>query len=296
MLVVVECTSGSFEVSFESDAAGGLSESAEFQCQGDVDGAEISASKSTVYSAGSAESDITVTIEDEDGSAATPGDEVVFTTNSCVFDNGKDAMDVDSESDGDETVAEATLDCSDASAGDAEVVARIDKTGRDIILTTTVNVVGPPASLTVDAASMMDVLTCGEVATLAINVVDSAGQPVANGTVVNLTTNIAGVLVLPVTTSGGDADAYLITSNANVGSYAVVAQSGSAVGYVAVICEAAAAPAPMEEAAPAITPPSTGDAGLAETSGSSWMLLAIAGALAFVMAAVVKGTPKFFRR
>ncbi len=92
LLVVVECTSGSFEVSFESDAAGGLSESAEFQCQGAVEGAEISASKSTVYSAGSAESDITVTIEDEDGSAATPGDEVTFTTNSCVFDNGKDAM------------------------------------------------------------------------------------------------------------------------------------------------------------------------------------------------------------
>ena len=76
----------------------------------------------------------------------------------------------------------------------------------------------------------------------------------------------------------------------------MVAQSGSAVGYVAVICEAAAAPAPMEEPALVITPPSTGDAGLAETSGSSWMLLAIAGALAFVMAAVVKGTPKFFRR
>ena len=205
LLVVVECTSGSFEVSFESDAAGGLSESAEFQCQGLVDGAEISASKSTVYSAGSAESDITVTIEDEDGSAATAGDEVTFTTNSCVFDNGKAAMDADSESDGDETVAEVTLDCSDASAGDAEVVARIDKPGRDIILSTTVNVVGPPASLTVDAVSMMDVLTCGEVATLAINVVDSAGQPVVNGTVVNLTTNVAGVLVLPVTTSGGDA-------------------------------------------------------------------------------------------
>ena len=296
LLVVVECTSGSFEISFESNAAGGLRESADFDCQGSVEGAEISASKSTVYSAGSANSDITVTIEDEDGSAATPGNEVVFTTNSCVFDNGKDAMDVDSESDGDETVAEATLDCSDASAGDATVAARIDKPGRDIILTTTVNVVGPPASLTVDAGSMMDGMTCGEVATLAINVVDSAGQPVANGTVVNLTTNIAGVLVAPVTTSGGVADAYLITSNANVGSYAVVAQSGSAIGYVAVSCEAAAAPAPMEEPAPAITPPSTGDAGLAETSGSSWMLLAIAGALAFVMAAVVKGTPKFFRR
>ena len=48
--------------------------------------------------------------------------------------------------------------------------------------------------------------------------------------------------------------------------------------------------------APSITPPSTGDAGLAETSGSSWMLLAIAGALASVMVAVGKGMPLFFRR
>ena len=47
---------------------------------------------------------------------------------------------------------------------------------------------------------------------------------------------------------------------------------------------------------PIIRPPSTGDAGLAGTSGSSWTLLAIAGALAFVMAAVGKGMPSFFRR
>ncbi len=79
----------------------------------------------------------------------------------------------------------------------ATIVAAIDKPGSDVVLTTTVTVVGPAASLTVDAASMMDVMTCGEVATLTINVVDSAGQPVANGTMVNLTTNIAGVLVAP---------------------------------------------------------------------------------------------------
>ena len=47
---------------------------------------------------------------------------------------------------------------------------------------------------------------------------------------------------------------------------------------------------------PSIRPPSTGDAGLAGTSGSSWMLLAIAGVLVSVMAAVGKGLPSFFRR
>ena len=294
LLVVVECTSGGFDISFESDAAGGLRESASFDCQGSVAGAEISASKSTVYSAGSAKSEITVTIEDEDGTAATPGGDVDFTTNACVFGNDKNAQEVQSEADGDDTIAEATLDCSGADAGAVTVTAMIDKPGRDVLQTTTVTVIGPPASLTVTAGSMMENLTCGEVVTLTITVVDSADQPVANGTVVNLTTNVAGVLVAPATTSGGVANAYLITSNANVGSYAVVVQSGSAVGYVTVSCEAAAAPAPVE--APPITPPSTGDAGLAETSGSSWMLLAIAGVLASVMVAVGKGMPSFFRR
>ena len=298
LLVVVECTSGSFEVSFESDAAGGLSESATFDCQGNVADAEISASKSTVYSADSAKSDITVTITDKDGTSATPGvDVVVFTTEACDFGGGKKGLEVQSsEADDGNTIAEATLDCSGADAGVATVTAMIDKPGPDILMTTTVTVIGPPASLTVLGGSMMDddALTCGEVAKVTITVVDSAGQPVADGTEVNLTTNIAGVLVLPVTTSDGAADAYLITSNANVGSYAVVVQSGSAIGYHTVTCEAAAAPAPME--APAITPPSTGNAGLAETSGSSWMLLVIAGALASVMVAVGKGMPLFFRR
>ena len=172
----------------------------------------------------------------------------------------------------------------------------IDKPGPDVLMTTTVTVIGPPATLTVDAGSMMENLTCGEVVTLTINVVDSAGQPVADGTVVNLTTNVAGVLVAPATTSGGDAKAYLITSNANIGSYAVVAQSGSAVGHVTVSCEAAAPSMDDDMEAPAITPPTTGNAGLAETSGSSWMLLVIAGALASVMVAVGKGIPSFFRR
>ena len=301
LLVVVECTSGGFDISFDSDSAAGIGETASFDCQGSVAGAEISASKSTLGTSGSsAESVITVTIEDEDGTAATPGDDVEFTTNACVFGNDKNAQTVESEADGDDTIAEATLDCSGVSAGAVTVTARIDKPGRDVLMATTVTVFGPPAELTVLGGPMMRNLTCGEVVTLTIIVVDSAGQPVANGTVVNLTTNIAGVLVAPAFTSGGVAKAYLITSNSHVGSYAVVVQSGPAVGYITVSCEAAAAagvliaPAPVE--ASAITPPSTGDAGLAETSGSSWMLLAIAGVLASVMVAVGKGMPSFFRR
>ena len=267
LLVVVECTSGGFDISFDSDSAAGIGETASFDCQGSVAGADISASKSTVYSADSAKSVITVTIEDEDGTAATPGGDVDFATNACVFGNDKNAQTVQSEADGDDTIAEATLDCSGVSAGAVTVTARIDKPGRDVLQTTTVNVIGPPASLTVTAGSMMENLTCGDVVTLTIIVVDSADQPVANGTVVNLTTNRLGVLVAPASTSGGVAIAHLITSPAHVGSYAVVARSGSVPAYITVSCEAAAgagvlvAPAPAPVEAPAITPPSTGDAG-----------------------------------
>ena len=295
LLVVVECTSGGFDISFDSDSAGGIGETASFDCQGSVAGAGISASKSTVYSAGSAKSVITVTIEDEDGTAATPGGDVDFTTNACVFGNGKNEQTVKSEAGGDNTIAEAILNCSGADAGSATVMAMIDKPGPDVLQTTTVTVIGPAAELTVDAASMMDAMACGEVATLTINVVDSAGQPVADGTLVTLTTNVAGVLVAPASTYGGSATAYLITGDA-ASSYAVVVQSGSAVDYVTVSCGAAAPSMDDDMDAPAITPPSTGDAGLAETSGSSWMLLVIAGALASVMVAVGKGIPSFFRR
>ena len=306
VLVMVDCNSGEFEVTFESDAPSGLSESEKFDCAGDVEGAEIKAAKSAIYLDSDTTSTlITVTIEDEAGSPAiTAKKEVDFSTDSCEFEEASSSRtptvySADSTTDDrGNTVATVMLDCSDADPGVATITAAIDKPGRDVVLDTTVSVVGEPASLTVEAATMMDTFACGSVATLAINVVDSAGEPVANGTVVNLTTNVEGVLVASASTSGGAATAYLITSNAAVGSYAVVVQSGSAVGYITVSCEAeaAAAPAPMEEAAPDITPPSTGDAGLAGTSGSSWMLLAIAGALASVMVAVGKGMPLFFRR
>ncbi len=302
VLVMVDCDSGEFKVTFESDASSGLSESETFDCAGDVEGAEIKPAKSAIYLDSDTTSTlITVTIEDEGGSpAATADDEVDFSTDSCEFEEASSrtptVYSADSTTDGrGNTVATVTLDCSDAGPGVATITAVIDKPGRDVDLVTTVTVVGPPASLTVEAATMMDTLACGSVATLTINVVDSADQPVANGTVVNLTTNVEGVLVAPARTSGGVATAYLITSNVAVGSYAVVVQSGSAVGYVTVTC-GVEMEMDADADAPSITPPNTGDAGLAETSGSSWMLLAIAGALASVMVAVGKGMPLFFRR
>ena len=143
-----------------------------------------------------------------------------------------------------------------------------------------------------------------------ITVVDTNGEAVANGTDVIVSTNFGGVLAgattgsfapssTVVSTTDGAATVYLITSDTHVGDYAVVALGGSAVGKLTVACgpmEAEMMDMDADADAAAITPPSTGNAGLAETSGSSWMLLAIAGALASVMVAVGKGMPSFFRR
>ena len=261
--VEVECvTAGKYNISFTNVETNAVVDK-DFKCPGPGPGyvavVDLSASESMVLGS---ESEITATLTDDDGDAAKVGGDVTFMTNNCEFGNGKNSEVVESETDDGDTIAEVTLDCSKstASAGPATVIVTADKPGLDITTTRTVTVIGPPATLTVDASAMKENMVCGELVTLTINVIDAAGQPVANGTVINLTTNVAGVVVAPAYTSGGSATAYLITSNAHVGSYSVVAQSGLAAAHLTVSCEAAAAPAPVE--APAITPPSTGDAGL----------------------------------
>ena len=141
-------------------------------------------------------------------------------------------------------------------------------------------------------------------------VVDTNGETVANGTSVIVSTNFGGVLTGATTgrfapsstvasTVDGAATVYLITSDTHVGDYAVLASADYAVADLTIACMAEMMDADADadaDAAAAITPPTTGNAGLAETSGSSWMLLAIAGVLASVMVAVGKGMPSFFRR
>jgi len=126
----------------------------------------------------------------------------------------------------------------------------------NIVLTATITVVGPPASITVAAAPTT--LNCGEKATITVTVKDSAGQNVSDRTRVELVTNFGGVIggttatlgpvgitggqVYPVSSSSaetfnGVATAYLITSTDHVGPYEVVAAAGGSVmasnGYLA---------------------------------------------------------------
>jgi hypothetical protein len=118
----------------------------------------------------------------------------------------------------------------------------------NIVLTATITVVGPPASITVAAAPTT--LNCGEKATITVTVKDSAGQNVSDRTRVELVTNFGGVIggttatlgpvgitggnVYPISSSSaetfnGVATAYLLTSTDHVGPYEVVAAAGGSV-------------------------------------------------------------------
>jgi hypothetical protein len=243
------------------------------------------------------------------------------------------------------TVAATILHCDPIHApgvtpGPAVITAIIDRgsinnylnaDNDDLVVRTTVTVVGPPAANGVTVTAAPSTLACGEKATITADVKDAIGQPVSDHTWVEAVTNHGGVLagtgavagqqglVSPVSstvaeTFGGKATFYLLTSTAHVGAYEVVVTTGGGGGVtgqlvnggvttnllgglfttapisvqVTVNCTvAAAAPAPAPTStAPrtgqGITPPSTGDAGLASTQTST-----AAGAIAAVVAALV---------
>ena len=84
----------------------------------------------------------------------------------------------------------------------------------------------------------MDDMVCGHVRQIDIIAVDTNGATVANGTEVIVSTNFGGVLSGATTgrfapsstmvlTTGGAATVYLITSDTQVGDYAVVAVADS---------------------------------------------------------------------
>jgi hypothetical protein len=318
VLVVVECNEfGSYDISFTNDVTK-VEEVAELECVTDVASAVLSASASTIFTTtDKLTSKITVTLEDKDGDAAAPGDTVRFKTDNCEFADettSKTTRSAESETVKGVTTAVVTLDCSEKSAkvGTATVSASVDRAAasdvyaEDLVVT----LVGPATALTLTVTTTMADMVCGDVRQIDIAVVDTNGAAVANGTGVIVSTNFGGVLTgtttgrfapssTIVSTTGGAASLYLITSDTQVGDYAVVASGGgSAVAHLTIACMTAEMMdgAADADAAAAITPPSTGNAGLAETSGSSWMLLAIAGTLASVMVAVGKGIPSFFRR
>jgi hypothetical protein len=198
---------------------------------------------------------------------------------------------------GDATIAAAILGCNPADTGAtpatpgvATITAVIEvEDGQDVVLRTTVTVIGPPASVTVAAAPSS--LRCGEKATITATIKDAIGQNVSEHTRVEAVTNAGGVLggtgavaglagpVVPISstvaeTFSGVATFYLLTSEQHSGPYEVVVTTGgsgavtSALGGVfstppvsaqaTVSCSIPTVAAPVAPVAPTVTAPRTG--------------------------------------
>ena len=102
VLVVVECTEfGSYNISF-THAGTGEDAEADLECATDVGSAVLSASASTIFTTDTEKltSKITVTLTDEDGDAAAPGDTVRFKTDNCEFTGNEKSDDIDESDDG----------------------------------------------------------------------------------------------------------------------------------------------------------------------------------------------------
>jgi hypothetical protein len=198
--------------------------------------------------------------------------------------------------------------------------------GNDICETANVTVVGPPVAPVVLTTDQTNVRCGERVQITATikdaagqNVSDHTVVEAATnaGGVLGGTGAIAAEagLVSPVSSSVGEtvngvATFWLITSELHQGTYTVIVTTGGGgaiasgglfstapvSGSVTVTCggpttTAPTAPSPASTVrAPStgqgITPPSTGDAGLADASGSSWALFVIAGLTVFALAGV----------
>jgi hypothetical protein len=118
---------------------------------------------------------------------------------------------------------------------------------QNLILTATITVVGPPASIRVAAAPTS--LLCGEKATITATVTDAIGQNVSDHTRVEMISNFGATIggtgatlgfpgvgpVNPLSSSAaetfsGVATAFVLTSTEHVGPYEVVVTSGGSVG------------------------------------------------------------------
>jgi hypothetical protein len=200
--------------------------------------------------------------------------------------------------------AEVVLDCSHGSAGVANIKAIVDRPGSDIVLTDEVTVVGSTSVTGLTLALVPNDLECGNTILATATAVDSLGQAVSDGTLIYFTTDTSSGIVGGyegaqggIGTNGGEASVYIATDPSNPGTHTVIAYALNgnddiiAQTSTTYTCDAAVAPAAPTVAPPvtgtgtgSITPPNTGDAGLAAGSTSNASFFVIAGAVAFVLA------------
>jgi hypothetical protein len=199
--------------------------------------------------------------------------------------------------------AEVVLNCATGTPGVANITAVVDREGSDIVLETQVNVVGSASANGLTLTLSPDDLECGETILATVTAVDNEGQPVSNGTLIHFTTDTSSGVVGGiegaqggVATVDGEASVLIATDPSNPGTHTVIAYALDGDGDVVAqtsktyVCEGAVAPsAPPTVTTPptgtggTISPPNTGDAGLASGTSSA-SLFVIAGAVAFVLA------------
>jgi hypothetical protein len=207
--------------------------------------------------------------------------------------------------------AEAVLDCDGpgprGNPGVANITAVVDRPGTDVVLKTTVTVVGPTASAGLTLTLEPDEIECGEAILATARAIDDKGAPVSNGTPIFFTIDKdAGVIAggqgaqgAGVYSLNGEASVLIATDAGSPGTHSVIAYVRNAAGVTSAqvaatyTCDSAVAPAAPTVAPPptgtgtgSITPPNTGDAGLAAYNPKDERVtIAIAGLA--VLAAVV---------
>jgi len=159
---------------------------------------------------------------------------------------------------------------------------------------TATSTVGP--AQTVVVASSNSTLSCGATSIVTVTVKDGAGAPVANGTLVNIVTDLGSVSPTSgQTTADGSVFVFYTAPNNAGGKATISAASGSALGTaeVTINCNTTPtqAPPPTTSAGGGIQPPNTGDGGLA-TSDSWHTYAGIALILSSVIATLAVVRPR----
>jgi hypothetical protein len=154
------------------------------------------------------------------------------------------------------------------------------------------------AARTVVVTSSNQALGCANTTIITITVRGANGQPVTNGTLVNITASIGAVSPTSgQTTADGSVFVFYTAPQNQGGTATITATAGTASGTVniTVTCNTAPTQAPPPTTSAAISPPNTGDGGVA--AGSSWRTYAgIALIVASVLATLALVRPRAYTR
>jgi hypothetical protein len=231
------------------------------------------------------------------------GGGTVVTTYSDTDSNFDDAFLANNPEQTQAGSAEVFLNCALGTPGTASITAIVPRDGADVELKIAINVVGPTATDGLKLTLTPTSLVCGETLLATVSAVDVNGKPVSDGTLIHFTTDTSTAIIGGLegaqgqnTTIGGSTTVSVAMSPNDPGTHSVIAwtedKAGKPLAQTTQTFEcteqavAGAASDPgstttnMVEGINSITPPNTGDAGLADagTGSSHFGLIAVAGA------------------